>query len=696
MERNEWFTGDFLPLADLEHDLRAGDPVCIRSDGGTQYRCINNIDHKKVYFNHPCDLSDLKNATLSVARRISVASATGTDSTEPLVVGLTGDFSSLIGSVVAIPSSLPLNCETSVFYPFTIQSAVYYPPYSEMDTEWQGFTKLELAGDGIDSLEIDSVKSIYLPPVSSGWSVDEYMDGRDFVDYPETFTLTIKKPKKITSGDMVFVVHERKSAMGKVKHTNPDPDRDRAVLGVERWNSRGAGNYYQSDTLLYGHFKKQERLFQYTINETPLNQILVGNRLPLPTIDLPEIFRFGRDVFLESLSDPDLSYLATVMSYDAGLLLLEPMPLNDAFTVNSTVIHGNLVTIGHGESRSSKILGSGDGTRSNQSFVVKIPGISFISDATLANGVRADVDIIVNGERWKQIGSLRGSSPTDSHYIVRMTEDGLLRVSFGDGIRGRRLPTGTDNVRFTYRSGTGSRGNLSPGSLEKPSRAHPLVDSVRQPLASGGGNDMENKASLRESAPASLLSLERAVSLQDFASMAASHCRIWQAKAFRRLPTRGRQEHINVVVVIAGGGLLSENPALKREIEDYLREHTLPNMAVSVLDYQSRLLQLNIVIRVNVSVHNPEFVKTNVIQTVAARFRLKGRNIGVPFYLSDLYQAVENVEGVENSSCSFAPSLFDGSVVAEKVRVIRPDSEDQVIHLDDSLNGLTVRWEVAP
>jgi hypothetical protein len=82
--------------------------------------------------------------------------------------------------------------------------------------------------------------------------------------------------------------------------------------------------------------------------------------------------------------------------------------------------------------------------------------------------------------------------------------EGRLKITFGDGRRGRRMPSGVNNVRITHRKGNGLSGNLAAGP-------HYLVAQVRQPLPATGGNDMETLEALRENAPATVLTLERAV-----------------------------------------------------------------------------------------------------------------------------------------------------------------------------------------
>ena len=321
------------------------------------------------------------------------------------------------------------------------------------------------------------------------------------------------------------------------------------------------------------------------------------------------------------------------------------------YTVADTVLRGNIISAGHGERKPAKVLGSGDAIRSNQSFVLKVKDISFVADATQPSGVRADIEITVEGRAWKQVGTLNDSGPADHHYVVQMTEEGLLKVLFGDGSNGRRLPGGINNIRVLYRTGTGASGNLEAGSLTKIVKPNPLIKAVCQPFDAAGGNDMEETESMRTNAPATVLTLNRGVSLTDFANLAVSHSMVWQARAFIMLPT-GRNERVEVVVVPAGGRLSNE---LRNTLVNYLQNRAVPGINVRVCRFQSLLLALDVLIRVKSSEYQPDTVKEQVRTQLCRVFSVQQRKIGRPVYLSEIYHLIEEIAGVENSHCILKP-----------------------------------------
>jgi hypothetical protein len=227
-----------------------------------------------------------------------------------------------------------------------------------------------------------------------------------------------------------------------------------------------------------------------------------------------------------------------------------------------------------------------------------------------------------------------------------MTEDGHLRITFGDGQRGRRLPTGSNNVRLTYRKGTGLDGNLDAGCFTKAAKPHYLVEKVRQPLPATGGNDAESLVSLRENAPATLLTLERAVSLEDFDYLVTSQSSVWQAKAFARPTGLARNQRIEVVVVPAGGGELGP---LAGTLTDFILAHAAAGLEVMVSAYQHRTFSLEVLIAVDSAAYSPEEVAAAVKSALEEAFSLQKRKLSQDLFLSEVYQVVEAVTGVEHS-----------------------------------------------
>lgn len=353
------------------------------------------------------------------------------------------------------------------------------------------------------------------------------------------------------------------------------------------------------------------------------------------------------------------------------------------FIKADTRLYANVVLAGHGEKKPAKILGSGDATKSHQSFTLEVKDVSFTADATKHAGVAAAIEVEVAGRLWEQVSTLKDSGSEDPHYAVRMTEEGTLKILFGDGQYGRRLPSGRNNVKVAYRVGSGLSGNAPAGGLEKPVKPHALIKAVQQPIKAAGAGDMEDMTSLKDNAPATLLALERAVSLSDFSHLAASQSSVWQAKAFGQILHGGRTESVRLVIVPADGVKSDET---LEAIRSFLQRHALPGVQVTVEDYEEACFNLSITVRVRLNAFVAEEVEKAVTSALADTFTLKNRKLGANLYLSEVTKVVEAVQGVENSTC-----ILNGD---EAKQLIQAENESTVVCLDtDAGSTLTVTAE---
>jgi len=292
------------------------------------------------------------------------------------------------------------------------------------------------------------------------------------------------------------------------------------------------------------------------VPDTPVSPVASSSRLdriygPLQYTLRPEHFDRNEEM-LDAVTDiqletipPGLMKGRTVLLKCAGKTLVSQVKERvdnttirlvdsldaESFIKADTRVYANVVLAGHGEDKPTKILGSGDAAKSHQAFTLEVEEVSFTPDATKSAGVAAAIEVNVAGRVWEQVSTLKDSGPGDHHYAIRMTEEGTVKILFGDGQFGRRLPSGKNNVRVRYRAGSGLWGNAPANGLEKPVNPHPLIKAVHQPVQAAGGGDMEDMVSLRDNAPSTLLALERAVSLSDFSHLAAAQSSIWQARA---------------------------------------------------------------------------------------------------------------------------------------------------------------------
>jgi len=135
---------------------------------------------------------------------------------------------------------------------------------------------------------------------------------------------------------------------------------------------------------------------------------------------------------------------------------------------------------------------------------------------------------------WTEVPDFFGSGPDDLHYVLNRSTG---EVRFGDGTQAH-IPVANalnpQNIRANrYRTGGGRRGNVDAGALTSLMNgiAGIAADQVTNLLPSGGGSDEESLADAKIRAQGSLRSRNRAVTSEDFQTLAVESGGIARAKA---------------------------------------------------------------------------------------------------------------------------------------------------------------------
>ena len=192
----------------------------------------------------------------------------------------------------------------------------------------------------------------------------------------------------------------------------------------------------------------------------------------------------------------------------------------------------NLLPISRGQTVSSESLGNGDSNVLNQEFVLAHWPLTYLGDSGphSNNGYRSTLRIRVNGIEWHEVASFYGQPADARIFVTRENEEQKTTVRFGDGQFGARLPAGTGNVVATYRYGSGAE-VPKIGSLTTILRPQAGLQAIRNPIAPGGGADPDPPEQIRRYAPRSVLTFGRAVSGDDYETIAAQTPGVRRASA---------------------------------------------------------------------------------------------------------------------------------------------------------------------
>jgi hypothetical protein len=193
----------------------------------------------------------------------------------------------------------------------------------------------------------------------------------------------------------------------------------------------------------------------------------------------------------------------------------------------------DLLSVTRGKTVPTEILGSGDATVAGQEFVLKKSPLTYLlsdsssSDANYKSTLRVWVDRL----EWKEASSFYEQLPDAQVFVTREDEDNQTHVLFGDGINGARLPSGINNVTASYRYGSGAE-SPEAGSLTVILKPQPNLKAIRNPVQAGGGADPDPPQQIQRYAPRSVLTFGRAVSADDYETIAAQTPGVARARSY--------------------------------------------------------------------------------------------------------------------------------------------------------------------
>lgn len=193
-------------------------------------------------------------------------------------------------------------------------------------------------------------------------------------------------------------------------------------------------------------------------------------------------------------------------------------------------VFGNLIDATQGKTQLEAILGSGDNTQIFQTFKVPSAPVTYLLSVGQSPPETPELQVYVNDRLWAYAATLFDRGADEEIYIVREDADNNSYVQFGDGKTGARLPTGFENVKAVFRTGTGAFGALQEGTKVQGEKLEGL-DKIQMPDVSSGGSEPEDGANAREAAPARVQSLDRLVGLKDFESEVSAISGVARARA---------------------------------------------------------------------------------------------------------------------------------------------------------------------
>jgi len=316
--------------------------------------------------------------------------------------------------------------------------------------------------------------------------------------------------------------------------------------------------------------------------------------------------------------------------------------LNNAYINKTVTINANIALATHGDTVQSEVLGSGDASQTYQSFTLRNAPLTYITAPT-ASGAKSTLKVYVNNVEWHEVPALHGHGPRERIFVTRSDDNGKTIVQFGDGRTGARLPTGHENVRATYRKGSGPQGTVKAGQLSLLMTRPLGVKSVTNPMGAAGADAGEVGDDARRNASLTVQIMGRLVSLQDYEEFARAYVGI--AKALASRLWFDQASSVFITVAIPGGDAIKDDAPLLNGLLVVMQSMSAPYVALRIKSYRRALFRMAARVKVDPIYPAGEVLKA-VLQALQAHFSFDGRSLAQPVLLSEIIATMQDATGV--------------------------------------------------
>lgn len=234
----------------------------------------------------------------------------------------------------------------------------------------------------------------------------------------------------------------------------------------------------------------------------------------------------------------------------------------------------------------------------------------------IRDSVRLYVDEGGGEVEWTRMNSILSATAHDRVFRVELDASNKATVRTGDGTNGRIPPLGVENMRATYRVNAEQNGNVGADTVVVDATGVSAIASVTNPRAATGwieaeGISEESKAAVKRTAPATLTTLNRACTAQDYPTLATR----WRNASGEQVVVRAHvieesygPKTIEVVCVGAEGNQITGDDKLA--LENYFNGNEeareegvgMANIEATVSNYTPELQGVTVAVTVTDSV----------------------------------------------------------------------------------------------
>lgn len=305
--------------------------------------------------------------------------------------------------------------------------------------------------------------------------------------------------------------------------------------------------------------------------------------------------------------------------------------------------HFNLLSLSRGQTVTREILGSGDASAAAQEFVLGKSPLTYVQATVPGSAVPyvSTLRVWVDELEWHEVPSFYGQAKDARVFVTFEDEAAKTHVRFGDGAAGARLPTGVNNVVASYRVGSGAT-VPDPGALTVVVRPQPHLVKLRDPVGAVGGADPDPAAKIRRYAPRSVLTFNRAVSGDDYETLAAQTAGVARASAVWGWDAVTQRAGVTVYAGDDQNAVDAARKALASFADPNRPIVVRPAVALPVWIWFTLVVD-----RDHVADRVMQAVRTALLDPDTGLLGINAVRIGVPLYRSQVYAAILAVAGAQ-------------------------------------------------
>ena len=421
-------------------------------------------------------------------------------------------------------------------------------------------------------------------------------------------------------------------------------------------------------TVVYGAFEHTMRVAGWNRSEATLP----AGTTQLDIVGAPAGLAAGRDLVIVDLTWAEGARVTQVQSLTDRTRVSLAAPLDFSYALADTVIYGNVAEVTHGAGAPEEVLGSGDPALAPQRFELRRSPLSWVADPAAPRGVRPAVEVFVSDQRWTLVPTLADSGPLDLHYAIEIDDRDRAAILLGDGVNGAAPQSGRNNIVARYRVGRGESANVAARKIDSMPQPAAFLDRTFNPAPASGGEDPETSARAKRQAVLHARTLDRAVSLADYADLALAFAGISKARADAGREGKGARARRVVVVTCAATGGTALSTPLKEALLAFLRARSPEPDRVRVRDHRRWPVRLALEVRVR-SDWRDAAVQRALLDALGAGeggfFSFERRGLGDDLALSSVYAVAEATPGVDHVLARLFHVETEPAGVADRIEV---------------------------